>query len=575
MPRNLTRKALPAFFLSAFASAAVSAAAAQTIQDIGPVAVETAEFGQNTFDIGSLTPSTGALSSSLWRGTQADDVAFLLQAVPTVYSNPAELDLLRRVLLSAGPGPEGATTDLTVIKLRTLADAGFYEEAASLAELSGGLSRQPKLAQAVAYADMLNGDLATACRRGANLQTGRSEPFWLKLRLLCYVQNGETAAADLSLGLLREQAALDGSEGQLFTALITGRTPDSFAAPQTGFDYVAARQLGASFTPDQLEGVSGNILRAVANDPAASLDARTYAIREGLYLGILRPSDARSLVQSLQLSPEQIATAREALETRPEDPLTPLLVWRAAAEMTAPEFTIDRTALIGDALQSAQTAEEFTVLAKLFAPMADEVEVVINYTPYAMEYALTGIVARNESLTRKWIGALTTDQSNPDGVDEAGMLASLLNLRDPSLATRIAEQNGITIEPMETEWSTDRAIAAELIPDLVRVSLNNARGEAEGAAALSWLILAHTSTGNGPLGSIRETLMVDAEEILSTIDIEGELAFEASLGQVITAIADARPLDDFGPTVVPVESNGAPATGPQSRITPRVKPGDE
>jgi len=571
MPRNPIRKALSALLLSAVATGAV----AQPVQDIGPVAVETAEFGQNTFDIGSLTPSTGALASTLWRGTQAEDVAFLLQTVPTVYSNPAELDLLRRVLLSAGPGPEGADTDLTVIKLRTLADAGFYEEAASLAELSGGLSRQPKLAQAVAYADMLHGDLATACRRGANLQTGRSEPFWLKLRLLCYVQNGETAAADLSLGLLREQAALDGSEGQLFTALITGGTPNSFAAPETGFDYVAARQLGASFTADQLEGASGIILRAIANDPQASLEARAYAIREGLYMGVLRPSDARSLVQSLQLSPEQIASAREALETQPEDALTPLLVWRAAAEMTAPEFTIDRTALIGDALQSAKTAEEFTVLAKLFAPMADQVEVVINYTPYAMDYALAGIVARNESLTRKWIGALTTDQSNPDGIDEAGMLVSLLNMRDPELATRLAEQNGITIEPMETSWSTDQTIARELIPDLVRVSLNTARGEAEGAAALSWLVLAHTETGNGPLGPIRETLIANAEKILTTVDIEGELAFEAALGQVISAIAQARPLENNGPTIVPEEANGAPATGPQSRIMPRVKPGGD
>ncbi|GGD05023.1 hypothetical protein [Aquisalinus flavus] len=572
MPRNPIHKALPALVLSAFASAAV----AQPVQDIGPVEVETAEFGQNTFDIGSLTPSTGALQSTLWRGTQAEDIAFLLQAVPTVYSNPAELDLLRRVLLSAGPGPDGADTDLTVIKLRTLADAGFYEEAASLAELSGGLSRQPKLAQAVAYADMLNGDLATACRRGANLQAGRSEPFWLKLRLLCYLENGETAAADLSLGLLREQDALEGGEGQLFTALINGATPQSFPAPETGFDYVAARQLGASFTAGQLEGASGIILRAIANDPQASLEARTYAIREGLYMGVLRPSDARSLVQTLQLSPEQIATAREALETLPDDPLTPLLVWRAAAEMTAPEFTIDRSALIGDALQAAQTPEEFTVLAKLFAPMADQVEVVVNYTPYAMDYALAGIVARNESLIRKWTGALTADQSNPDGLDQAAMLLSLLNLRDPALATSLAGQNGITIEPIETSWSTDQTIARELLPDLVRVSLNNARGEAEGAAALSWLILAHTEDGDGLLGSIRETLLADAEEILVTVDIEGELAFEAALGQVITAIAAARPLYENGPAIVPEEANGAPASGPQSRIMPRVKPdGDE
>lgn len=555
MPRNPIRN------LALAAGAFVMAGPAVAQQYTMPVEVETAEFGANTFDIGSLTPSTGALPSDLWRGTEAADISFLLDNLPTPLERPAELDLLRRALLSPGEGPQGADSALTAKKLLTLAEAGFYEEAAALAELPGRLASQPDLSQAVAYADLLRGDLSLACRRGANLQQGRGEPFWLKLRLICYTNNDEQAAADLTLGLLREQGSLQGREERLFTALVTGATPDSFASPVTGFDYVAARQLGAQFGAEDLENVSGVILRAIANDPEADMETRAYALYEALYLGIIQPADGRSLIEGFEFDPEMVANAREAMEERPDDPLTPLLLYRAAAQMTAPEFTIDRTELIGQALMSTGDAPRFIVLSQLFAPLAGKVEVITNYTPFAVEFALAGITAERTGLAEKWIAALSADQVNEDSARYAMMLVSLMSLKDPGEAEAIADRYGLVIQPMDRQYDLEKTAEPAILPQLVGIGLRTARTGAEGQAALSWLIAAHTGA-EGEMATIRDMLKSDARSVMASVDIEGELAYETALQGALDGLQPRR-------------DAAAEMTGPDGQFLPRVKPGND
>ncbi len=535
-----------------------------------PVEVETSAFGQDTFGMGSLSAADGALPADLWFGAQAEDLAFLLDHVPARFSDPAQADLLRRVLLTPGDGPQGANSKLTGKKLMALAQAGFYEQASSFAELSGRLSNEPELAQSAAYAEMMRGDLNAACRRGANLQSGRNSAFWLKLRFMCYSLSGETSAADLTFGLLKEQEILSDLDEVLFTALATGSKPKGNLSPKTGFQYVTIRQLQLPLDLDRFDEVDGAVLVALSGETSAPQQARVYAAERAVHFGFMSGQDLAGIFSSFEFPIDRIASVKQLLIEQPENHLVDALAYQAIQQMMTIEFSFDRAALAGEALRVADSLQRFSALARLYAPTISQFEVVSNYAPYATEFALAGILAGDDGLAARWVTALAMDTTKPESLEAAVALLQLWSLRDENRAQVVGGYAGLTITRPEISMETlNNPVldgGSNLIPDLVRISLSSGGQSSKGQAALVTLLTSAISA-SGDLESVRQIVQANSLRVSALGELYNERAFAKRAESLIKGLRSTS--SSAGTT------NGqrsSPTAGSAANIKPRVKP---
>ena len=257
-------------------------------------AVETEALSKDAFSTGLLTTSEGALSAALWGGADAANISFLLGQAPARPLTPSIGQALRRVLLSAGAGPANAGPELGGRKLLALARAGFVEEARTVASLSSAPSSDPATGQAHAIADLLAANENAACTRNLRLTSGRDQPFWVKLRVLCYALAEEQAAAELTYKILRDQALLSDTEDALLLAISIGVMPSERVLPQTALDYAIMRRLELPLSADQLGKADGGVLVTLARDesvaPALRIAAAQFAAQRGIFDGAAAPS---------------------------------------------------------------------------------------------------------------------------------------------------------------------------------------------------------------------------------------------------------------------------------------------
>ena len=539
-----------------------------------PVAVETESFGEDSFALGTLSSETGALSRDLWRGANVNSVDFLFNQIPVRFDQPAMLGVMKRAMLSPGDAPVGSTDSLTGKKLMLLAEAGFYEDASSIAELARGLSSQPELSEAIAFAELMRGDVVAACQRNAALDKGRNLPFWLKLRLLCYATTGENAAADLTLGLLRERKLLSPAEDRLFGAIVSGVELKADIQPVTGFEYAALRQLQLGIDLTALDQANGAVLRALATEVKAPQQARVFAGEQALRLGIMSVGELQSLFRSFTFVPERKAEAKALMAQNRQNYLIDPLVYQAAAEMTAPEFALDRQSLIGEALRGAGGETRFIALAKLYAPLLQSVDMVVNYAPYAREYALAGIVAGDMELASRWIEALATETTSTASGDVARLI-KLLTIKDGPAAQSLAARLGL------------------MVPDVNRAALANigsgTRGDKKQLARilnLGFEAATEKRSGQGALVALAATgldLGSDFENVRKVIVLQtlyaselgssvAELAFDRVLRDEFSQLIRLASVDQQVTVAAAGETNSTAPRKINGIAVPRVKP---
>ncbi|WP_306254035.1 hypothetical protein [Parvularcula sp. IMCC14364] len=542
-------------------------------QYTGPVAVETTSFGEDTFSIGLLTPQDGALPRDLWQGANAEDVGFLLDNIPTGFSDPVAAQIFRRALLSSGDGPANADTALTAKKLMTLARAGYFEQAASLAELAGGLDSRPALAESVAYADMMRGDVTAACRRGAGLQSGRNSAFWLKLRFFCYTVSGESAAADLTYNLLRDQNVLTPTDETLFTALATGVAPSGQLAIETGFQYAAVRQLKLPFNVADLEGAEGAVLVALATEKEAPQNVRVFAAERAAHLGLMTGQDLADIFTDFQFPVERLASVRSLLQEQPDNVLVDALVYQSVLQMNAIEFTDDKAGLIAASLATAATTERALALSVLYAPMISQLNTTSAYADYARYFALAGLLARDQNLAERWLISMITDPGFANGTEHGVILLQLMSIRNESRARTIGSYAGLTITRPETTGRrlelTSGNKSQSLLPELVGVSVPNSGVVSKGQAALVALLASHISA-TGDMNSIREVLQTKNLSLAGLDDVYAEGEFYKRVQEIVEKYR-ASPIRANNST----SGSGAgpaQAVNPGTDIVPRVKP---
>lgn len=593
MRARLNPSAAGAVALSfAFASAAFG-------QTLTPRPVEQSALARDAFSTGILSRSEGGLPSDLWRGADAGALDRLMDALPARPASPSLGEALRRTLLSNGDGPQNAGPALGAKKLKALIDAGYLEEARTIASLSSAPRGDAATNQALAAADLLDGKVNDACLRNASLATGRDSKASIMLRVLCYAAKGERDAAELTLGLLREQDALSATDDALMTALVTGVAPKSMPSPENAFHLAALRQLKLPLAPGNLKLANGGVLRAVMNDPAIDASTRAAAGVLAAKLGAVRGQDLAALYAALPASAADIAAAESRAAARPNDPYSDVLVYRKIAGMTAPELLRDKAGKIAAVIGSMDTFARLRAAALVYAADIKSFEGAILAPREYGRLALARLAIGDAAGAAQWLDAMQP-QPGAAPLDERDAmefidLVSLLNILDPAAAKRVAARANVAIsDPLERAPVGLGPIAPSL-PETLDAAFDAALGGSKGQAALAALAASADSPVTDAIARVviaQSMRAAGLDDLRRGLDLDQAIAlrFEsktplspslaAAPGAVLQRASAQQPQTSPSPVVskpaakptATAPAKPAPSNGAPSKPAPRVKP---
>ena len=548
---------------AALAAVAATFVSAGFTQVAPPEVVESAPLARDAFSTGTLTQAGGALPSTLWLNAKPSTLEFLLDNLPARPATPALGEAMRRTLLSPGSAPDGAGEALGGKKLLALAQAGFVDEAAEIASLSTIGRGDPLTGRAEAVRDLLAGDIQSACRRGERLTSGRDNPFWIKLRVVCYAAAGEPDAADLSLGVLRDQFGLTPDEDVFLTAAATGVAPSAPPAASSPLNYAVARSLELPISPDLLSQAGGGVLIAVARDAALDAATRIDAGARAVAMGVMRPAQFSALVESFEFDVAALGGAANTAREQSDDPLTDAILYHSVKAMSAPEFLRDKAQRIALALSLGDTFYRSYTLSILYADEIAALEGSIVAPQEAAQFAEARMAVGDSVGAGSWLAAMIGPGGSIGALPEEQAIVfvesvNLLSLLDPQTAAQIARAGGISLlsgvdaSLTATPQQQDPAVAAHILEAAFDAALEEKIGQA-GLAAL-----AASSAGYGPGEAV---IVGQSLKAAGMADLERRYSFERAWAARF--IADTE-----------VEEAGAPdeaAEEPQG-LKPRVKP---
>ena len=530
-----------------------------------PAGVEESVLARSPFSTGLISSNAGGLSGDIWKDARSDDLVFLLKHAPARPEIPAIGDGLRRVLLTSATAPNDATTELDGAKLVALARLGFLDEARTIASLSSAPQSDPQVGQALATADLSEGKLDEACKRSDRLTTGRDDPFWVKLRVICYMAAGETDAADLTLELLRESGALDLHEQPLFEALVTGVDLKEPPEILTATDLAIRRLIKAPVLSSALAKADGGVIISIARDASVDFQLRLMAAVESVALGVMSRTEFSNLMKSVSFEPSEIASARAALSDGPTTVFNDAKVFQAIEQMQAPEFLRDKATLIAGALGAADTLPRAFALATLYRPEVQSLEGAL-LTPYeAGQFALANLAVGDAPAAARWLNMMAgggLSSLEEDAAIRAITLINYLALLDPEGAELVASSANVAIKDPRTPGDASIDVNDEATARLFTSVLDAATDRIEGQAALSAIAI---SSADGLGNPLMRSIIDRSLKIAQLPDLAGRVRFETAWQNEFFG----SPFDRAEESQTP-RRNGT--TNEQDGFGPRLKP---
>lgn len=480
-----------------------------TAQIALPEAVESSSLATDPFATGLLTRTTGALPNSLWRGAEPGTLEFLLENMPARPPAPSLGEAMRRTLLSPGSAPEGAAPSLGGKKLLALARAGFVEEAATIASLSSAGRGDPWTGQAEAVSDLLNGDIQRACSRSQRLTSGREDPFWVKLRILCYAEAGERDAADLSLGILRDQFGVSNEDDIFLTASVTGQAPKSPTPAATPLQYAIANSLELPFAPGLLAEADGGVLVAVARDAQADTATRIAAAERAVAMGVMPASSLGALMSEFEFDVADIGGATEAAQSKAGDLTTDALLYQSVLAMTAPEFVRDKAQRIALALSLGKSFHRAYALSVLYADEIAELEGTILSSDESAEFVIARMAVGDSVGAGNWLQSMVGPGASVGSLPEQQAMAfielvNLLSLLDPQTAAQIARSADVSLlnAPAAPTGASGEQQDPVITAHILEAAFDAALEGKTGQAGLAALAAAGVSSDAGPAAAV-------------------------------------------------------------------------
>ncbi len=518
---------------------------------VAPVAVEETDIRRDAFSTGVLSETEGGFSRDLWAGASGTDLERLLALAPPRPSSPAMGRLLRRLLLTRAAAPDGAPSSLGGRKLLALARAGFVDEARTIASFSSAPPSDPWVNRALAVADLLEDDVAGACRREDRVTSDRGALFWVKLRVLCYSETDRFDSADLTLGVLREQGALSAADDALLTAASIPAPLKKPVAPRDAIQLAALRKLNGAAAPGFETTADVGVLSAVATSDEADPRLRLRSASAAAALGAMSVEALAALYASLSVNSD--------LTLADDDVLVDASRYQRIAEMAAPEFRRDKAAAIAEAVTAPQSFERAYVAAMLYADDVEDLEGVIVTPDQAGAFALVAMADGRANAAGRWLLAMMAgDFASLNEVQALRFLerVNLLGVLDPREAEIVAAAANVRIDPprgLELDPASDRD--RQRLAAIVSSAFNAATAGAEGQLALAAIALSNEAFTGDP---VADGVAAASMKAAGLEDVHRRHAFETAWAASFPsaqAAADEPTLngdaDGFAPSLKP------------------------
>jgi hypothetical protein len=253
---------------------------------------------------GLIDQASGGFASTLWSGSPRTAIVTRISQLPAAPTSPAMQGLLRRVLLSSASAPAGETPPdepgMLAQRLSKLIEGGRTNEAAMLGARS---PRDDAFARkAWAEALLLQARDSDACGDETALRESSSEQFWIELRAYCYIIGNNSAAAQLTLDVMRERAISDDTFFALASALTDGTTAKVAAISKPAGVHLALLSHAGVAPPASLAAwlpASGYFQQS--QDPAL----RLVAIERSAAAGLVAPAQLAEAYAKEEFTPDQ------------------------------------------------------------------------------------------------------------------------------------------------------------------------------------------------------------------------------------------------------------------------------
>lgn len=398
--------------------------------NVDPDKVEIGQLSQvDPGSIGVLSQAQGALAPDLWMGSRRETVEALLAALPMETQSRAVKALARRLLLSGGALPQGKpTTSVLGLRVERLIAGGLVAEAHDLLRLARPAADDNRTHLVEVDALLLAEDHSAACVRVRERVRIDDSPAWLQKLSFCQALAGETAAAGLSVGILREQKLDDQNFFRLMQALGGDNSVkvDSLPKP-TALHLAMLRAARRNVPADAVAGAAPAMLRAIARAPNAPLDVRLRAAERAEAMGSL-PADALAQIYAaVQFKPEQI----EAALTDPPPPLGPQsgALYHQAVELKADP--VARARALQRAWRAGREAGLFATYARVNLKATKELRPAPEFAFLATDAARALLAAGEPEAAEAWVEIA---RKTGDLVKSGADLLPLIQIADEKLA---------------------------------------------------------------------------------------------------------------------------------------------
>jgi len=482
---------------------------------------------------GLLTAGSGGFSTELWSRSPRTAVATRMTQLPSATSSPAMQNLTRRLLLTAAPPPRGVSApdeaSFLGTRLKKIIANGWLDEAAMLAAQS---KRDDSIARQVsAEALLLQGRERDACSDATSLRQSENDPYWLKLRVYCYIVDDNMPAATLTLDVMRERGVEDEVFFDLAGALTgAGAVEKVEALPSPSGLALALLRRNEISPPAAL--AAWLPATALLSEQSADAEIRLTAAERAASAGLLSGEQLRTIYEAESFTPDQIDDPEEAAKKLPTARANALF-HQAIAHRTLPAA---KAAAFAAALQRADAQNKFALFAQVSASDARRLQPLPETAWLAPYITRVLLYTGQDKAAERWLMQLTSPTDGPTvnamQIHLAIVRPSTENVARLQGALAWLGQNALKSGGAKT-WLMDRATR--------EVPLAEALGYIVPPDA-QWAVSANTA-GVAPSGASVEALFA-----LERASQEGRIG--ETVMNVLVALGPAGPTRAQGQTVV-------------------------
>ena len=357
---------------------------------------------------GILDGSSGGLPSNIYAGSPRAAIVARIAQLPAAPNSPAMQSLLRRVLLSSTKPPAGTTPpdepSMLAQRLRKLVAGGRIAEAAMLGAQSGRDDRFAR--QTWAEALLLQGRDNDACGDATSLRQSLSDEFWIKLRAYCYLAEGDTSAATLTIDVMRERGISDDVFFNLASVLTDGSKAKVDALPAPGAIHVALLNRTRTPVPASLAGwLPARNVFLTGSDAASKLVALERAATAGLASveELVDAYNAEGFTPDQHDDPEEWAPKMSPTQAN-------ALYFQAIERRTRPAA---RAAAFAAALERADAQNRFALFAQASRTMARQMPAVAETAWLAPAIMRVLLYNGDAKQAAQWLAMMTSPTDVP------------------------------------------------------------------------------------------------------------------------------------------------------------------